>query len=270
MEKILKDAISAAQQAGNVIMKYYNTKLEVKHKSINNPVTKADLAANDIIKNILTSKYPNFGWLSEETKDSKDRLYKNQVWIIDPIDGTKEFIEGIPNFAISIGLVKNHKPILGVLYNPATKELFYGSKNKGSFYNGKKCQISNIQDIEKVKLVISRSEIKAGLWEKFSFKTKNKIEIGSVAYKLGLIAANKYDFFATLKPKNEWDICAGHIIVHEAGGVLKNILDFKSPKYNQIKTLQKPGLVGGNVYMSTTFSKIWNEKNKHGGKNEEC
>ena len=95
-------------------MKYYKTKLEIKHKSVNNPVTKADLAANEIIKKILISKYPNFGWLSEETKDSEHRLNNEYVWIIDPIDGTKEFIEGISNFAISIGLVKNHKPILGV------------------------------------------------------------------------------------------------------------------------------------------------------------
>ena len=260
MEKILKDSISAAHEAGNIIMKYYKTKLEIKHKSVNNPVTKADLAANKIIKKNLISKYPNFGWLSEETKDSEHRLSNEYVWIIDPIDGTKEFIEGISNFAISIGLVKNQKPILGVLYNPATEELFYGSKNNGSFYNGKKCQISTLKNIEKVKIVVSRSEIKAGLWEKFSFKQESKIEIGSVAYKLGLIAANKYDFFATLKPKNEWDICAGHIIIQEAGGVLKNIHDFTTPTYNQKLTLQKPGLVGGNADISSTFSRIWKDK----------
>ena len=126
-----------------VIMHYYKTKLDVTHKSPNNPVTKADYEANEKIKEILTLKYPDFGWLSEETKDSSERLKKEYVWIIDPIDGTKEFIEGIPNFSISIGLVQNGIPILGVLYNPASEELFYAKKNQGSFYNDKlvKCSL---------------------------------------------------------------------------------------------------------------------------------
>ncbi len=261
MNEILKNAIFAAQSAGEIVMSYYKTNLDIEHKSPNNPVTEADLEANAHIQNILTSKYPNFGWLSEETKDSLDRLTKEYVWIIDPIDGTKEFIEGIPNFSISIGLVKNNNPIIGVLYNPATKELFYASKNNGSYYNQELCNCSNLNDISKIKIVISRSEIKAGLWDKYNFKSENKFEIGSVAYKLGLISANKYDFFATLKPKNEWDICAGHIILEEAGGVLKNIKTFESPIYNQENTLQKPGLVGGNINISRSFSNIWNNKN---------
>ena len=128
MNKILEDSIYAAQIAGDVVMSFYQTKLDIKQKSPNNPVTKADLAANKKIKDILTSAYPNFGWLSEETKDSSERLNKEYVWIIDPIDGTKEFIEGVPNFSISIGLVQNGAPIIGVLYNPASKELFYGHK----------------------------------------------------------------------------------------------------------------------------------------------
>ncbi len=261
MDKILEHSIDAAKIAGETIMKFYKTQLNVREKSPNNPVTKADIAANDKIKDLLTSRYPKFGWLSEETKDSLDRLNKEYVWIIDPIDGTKEFIEGIPNFSISIGLVKNEIPIVGVLYNPATKELFYAQKNKGAFYNNNLVKCSKKNDIRNINIVVSRSEMNAGLWDKYSSTTKYKIEIGSVAYKLGLISASKYDFFATLKPKNEWDICAGHIILEESGGVLKNIENFKSPIYNQKNTLQKPGLVGGNLDLCKSFSTVWNKNN---------
>jgi|TARA_B100001741_G_C16553161_1_gene600616 myo-inositol-1(or 4)-monophosphatase len=261
MDKILEHAIDAAKIAGKTIMRFYKTQLNVREKSPNNPVTKADIAANDKIKDLLTSQYPKFGWLSEETKDSLDRLNKEYVWIIDPIDGTKEFIEGIPNFSISIGLVQNEIPIVGVLYNPATKELFYAQKNKGAFYNNNLVKCSKKNDIRNINIVVSRSEMNAGLWDEYSSTTKNKIEIGSVAYKLGLISAGKYDFFATLKPKNEWDICAGHIILEESGGELKNIENFKSPIYNQKNTLQKPGLVGGNLDLCKSFSTVWNKNN---------
>ena len=263
MEKILKNSIFAAKSAGQIIMKYYKTKLDVTHKSPNNPVTKADYEANEKIKEILTLNYPDFGWLSEETKDSSERLKKEYVWIIDPIDGTKEFIEGIPNFSISIGLVQNGIPILGVLYNPASGELFYAKKNQGSYYNDKLVKCSLKKNISNISTVISRTEVNAGLWDKYDKTTKNKIEIGSIAYKLGLIAAGKYDFFATLKPKNEWDICAGHIILEEAGGCLKNIYNFKSPIYNQKNTLQTPGLVGGNINLCKSFSNIWKKDNNN-------
>ena len=137
MNTMLQNSIYAAKSAGQIVMNYYKTKLSVTHKSPNNPVTKADFEADEKIKDILTSFYPDFGWLSEETKDSSERLNKEYVWIIDPIDGTKEFIEGIPNFSISIGLVQNSLPILGVLYNPATEEIFYAKKNQGAYYNNK-------------------------------------------------------------------------------------------------------------------------------------
>ena len=263
MDKILKNSILAAKSAGHVIMKYYQTKLDITHKSPNNPVTKADYEANEEIKKILTFNYPDYGWLSEETKDSPERLKKEYVWIVDPIDGTKEFIEGIPNFSISIGLVQNGIPILGVLYNPATEEIFYAKKTQGAYYNNKLVTCSLKKDISDICTVISRSELQAGLWNKYNNATKNKIEIGSVAYKLGLISAGKYDFFATLKPKNEWDICAGHIILEEAGGCLKNINSLKSPIYNQANTLQTPGLVGGNITLCQYFSNIWKNNNKN-------
>ena len=261
MEKVLDLVKKASMLAGQKIMKYYKTKLIIKNKSANNPVTVADFESNKIIYEFLTDNYPEFGWLSEETRDTPKRLKKEFIWIVDPLDGTKEFIEGIPNFAVSIALVLNNKPIIGVLYNPATEELFYAQKDRGAFYNNDQIQCSKQSIINNIDIVVSRSEIKAGLWNKYNSTTKNRTEIGSVAYKLGLVAAGKYDFFATLKPKNEWDICAGQIILEEAGGFLMNITNMSIPIYNQKKTLKTPGLIGGNLNLCKSFSTIWLKNN---------
>ena len=112
----LKITIKAAKEAGDVILKYYKSKYEIKDKSYHNPVTTADKEADETIKKILMNNFPDYGWLSEETVDSSERLLKEKVWVVDPLDGTKEFIEGIPNFVVSIGLVKEGNPILGILH----------------------------------------------------------------------------------------------------------------------------------------------------------
>ena len=113
MNKILPIVTIAAHEAGEIINSFFHSQYEVKMKGKGNPVTEADIAADDKLKEILTSEFPEYGWLSEETRDTPERLTKNRVWVVDPIDGTKEFVEGIPNFVISIGLVENGIPILG-------------------------------------------------------------------------------------------------------------------------------------------------------------
>ena len=261
MQKILKCAQFASIEAGKEIMKYFETNLTIRQKGFQNPVTEADLSANKIIHKILIGVYPDFGWLSEETKDSSNRLNKEYVWVVDPMDGTKEFIEGIPHFVVSIGLVKNGAPIIGVLYNPVTEEIFYSEKGQGAYYNHKPIKCSTNEEMNEIDIVVSRSEIKAGLWKEYNNVFKNKHEIGSVAYKLGLVASGQYDFFVTLKPKNEWDICAGQIILTEAGGILRNIDSFKPPKFNQKNTLQKPGLLGGNLSICSSFYNKYKKQN---------
>ena len=136
LEDNLALAKNAAKKAGTVAMSFFQTsKYKIKDKSFNNPVTTADHQANKVIKDILFQSDSSCGWLSEETVDSDDRLANDYVWIVDPIDGTKEFIEGVPQFSISIALVHLGEPIIGVIYNPSTNELFSASKNMGSFYN---------------------------------------------------------------------------------------------------------------------------------------
>ncbi|HEX9446161.1 MAG TPA: inositol monophosphatase family protein, partial [Candidatus Binatia bacterium] len=118
----LETAERAAREAGAVVMGYYGKKYHIEQKSKNNPVTVADLEANRKIQEVLLGRYPEDGWLSEESKDNSDRLRAPRVWIIDPIDGTREFIEGIPQFSISIGLAVAGRPVVGVVYNPAQEK----------------------------------------------------------------------------------------------------------------------------------------------------
>ena len=139
--------------------------------------------------------------------------------------------------------------------NPSTNELFSASKNMGSFYNDErvKCLDQNKESIA----LVSRSEVKRGLWDEYKNNFKDLRPIGSVAYKLGLIGAGKGDVFATLRPKNEWDICAGHCIINESGGVLFD-LHGKSIKYNQKNTLIQPGLIAGSKNKVDSLLKIIN------------
>ncbi len=256
LEDNLALAKKAAKKAGSVAMSFFQTsKYKIKDKSFNNPVTTADHQANKVIKDILFQSNSSYGWLSEETVDSDDRLGNDYVWIVDPIDGTKEFIEGVPQFSISIALAHLGEPIIGVIYNPSTNELFSASKNMGSFYNGErvKCLDQNKESIA----LVSRSEVKRGLWDEYRNNFKDLRPIGSVAYKLGLIGAGKGDIFATLRPKNEWDICAGHCIINESGGSLFD-LHGKLIKYNQKKTLIQPGLIAGSKNKVKSLLKIIN------------
>ena len=239
-------AVEASREAGICILNYYKADYEIRDKSYHNPVTTADHAANDKIKEILLGECPDYGWLSEETADSFDRLDKEYVWIVDPLDGTKEFIEGVPHFVVSIALAKDEDPVLGVLYNPVTEELFTAEKGRGAFLNGEQINCSSKEDVKEMIILNSRSETRRGLWQPYMGVFKELRPIGSVAYKLGLTAAGKADIFASLRPKNEWDICAGNCIINEAGGKLIN-LNGNNVIFNQENTLIEPGLIAGEV-----------------------
>ena len=237
-------AISAATKAGALILNYFESEYEIQEKGFHNPVTTADYVADQSIKETLMKNRPDYGWLSEETVDSLERLKKRKVWIVDPLDGTKEFIEGVPNFVVSIALVEDGYPVVGVLYNPVTKELFTAAKNEGAYLNKTPIKCSSKENLSEMVILTSRSESRKGLWSPYKNIFHKLNPVGSVAYKLGLTAAAKADIFASLRPKNEWDICAGNCIINEAGGKL---IDLKGKRviFNRETTLIHPGLIAG-------------------------
>jgi len=225
-------------------MEYYKADYEIRDKGYHNPVTTADHAADSRLKEILTEARPDYGWLSEETVDSPDRLSKERVWVVDPLDGTKEFIEGVPQFVVSIAMVESGEPVVGVLYNPVTKDIFTAAKGEGAFLNDEPVRCVTKDNVSDMVILNSRSETRRGLWEPFANTFGELRAIGSVAYKLGLTAAGRADIFASLRPKNEWDICAGNCIINEAGGKLID-LNGNIRRYNQEYTIIEPGLIAG-------------------------
>tara|TARA_B100001146_G_scaffold220827_1_gene230117 strand:- start:5691 stop:6470 length:780 start_codon:yes stop_codon:yes gene_type:complete len=246
----------AARNAGKILMKYFSdSNKQVKYKSFNNPVTIADYEADRYLLDFIGGEFPDDGWLSEETVDTKERLNKSRVWIVDPLDGTKEFIEGVPHFSVSIALVEDGYPVVGIIYNPYTEEMFSAEKDKGASFNGSNINISKKEQLKEASITVSRSEYRKKLWEKYSDNFCSIEPIGSVAYKLGLVGANKYDIFSTIAPKNEWDICAGDCIVREAGGLVKTIND-KNIIYNQKKTLVTDPIIATNSILFNSVTDL--------------
>lgn len=206
----------AAREAGSIVMGMFKGKFDVHEKSKNNPVTSADLAANCKIRDIIQEQFPGDGWLSEEDKDNSRRLSFSRVWIVDPIDGTKEFIEGVSQFAVSIAFVVDGRPKVAVVYNPA-EERFYGAEaEQGAHLNGRPIRVTPQNDIDGARLLVSRSEPR----RKFQvFVDRCEIHpVGSIAFRLAKVAGGDGDGTLTFRSIHEWDICAGVLLVEEAGG----------------------------------------------------
>ncbi len=189
--------------------------IEATMKQGDDPVTAADLAVNEVLLDLLPR--PGEGWLFEETADSTDRLGCDRVWIVDPIDGTREFVQGIPEWCISIGLVEHGKPVAGGICNPATGERIVGSIETGVTYTGNRPP-ATATSLSGAVVLASRSEVRRGEWDRFASEPFDVVPMGSVAFKMGLVAAGRADVTWTLVPKHEWDVAAGAALVAAAGG----------------------------------------------------
>jgi myo-inositol-1(or 4)-monophosphatase len=222
MENEKKVLLDAVREAGAAILKLQETGFSVTKKSNHDLLTEADLLANHILHEQLLAAFPADGWLSEETVDDASRLHFPRIWIVDPIDGTREYAEGIPEYAISVALVEAGVPVLAAVFNPATDELFHARKGKGAWLGKHQLSCTTLSD-GKLSFLASRSEFKRGEWDVFRDKYDIK-QIGSIAYKLALIAAGEAHATFSLGPKSEWDIAAGVLLVKEAGGVVTDKL----------------------------------------------
>ena len=147
-EDVFSQAIAITREAGEVIMGFYQGAFEVQEKAPNNPVTDADVAADTLLRTKLLALLPEAGWLSEETIDSPERLEKEYVWVVDPLDGTKEFVFGIPEFSVSVALVQHGLPIFGAVFNPVTDAMFTAVKGQGVFLNGEKTAASTRTELQ--------------------------------------------------------------------------------------------------------------------------
>ena len=230
-ESTLSVARQATLETGAIVREYFNHTFEVKSKGPNNPVTTADLAADRLLHQRLMDAFPDDGWLSEETADAPARLDRRRVWVIDPIDGTKEFIQGLPEFTISVALVVAGQAVLGLVHNPITGELFHALRGGGAFVDGQRAHVSQRAQVNGAQVIASRSEFKRGAFDALQAPLEI-VPTGSIAYKLALVAAGRADATWSQRPKHEWDICAGVLLVQEAGGRVTD-LDGRFHRFNQ-------------------------------------
>jgi myo-inositol-1(or 4)-monophosphatase len=245
LQKELTVAKNAALQAGEIIKKILGQDLKIWYKAIDQPVTSLDLEIDQFLRQELLKKYPEYGWLSEERADDRERLRYERVWIIDPIDGTKALIRRIPEYVISIGLADRGQPVLGVIYHPINNDLFSATINGPALLNDNPVNCSSVSTLIDATIIVSRTELRAGYWD-FSRNAFARIEAsGSVALKIAKVAAGQADLHISFKPKNEWDLCAADCIMRAAGGILVN-WQGNPIQYNCPTPLIEQSVVAGN------------------------
>ena len=254
-------AIKAAQEASNVILDIYQKDYNISTKTDNSPVTDADLESNKIINKILSNT--KYSILSEEDVDDQSRLSKDMIWIVDPLDGTSDFIDKTGEFTIMIALIQNKKPILGVIAWPTEKTLFVAQKNCGAFRysNDKwdKISVTKIENLSKCRTIGSRHHL-SDKEKEFIKKIgiKDFSSIGS-SLKVGKISSGEAEVYITTTNKmKEWDTAASYCIITEAGGKMTDMLG-NQITYNNKNVYHQNGILVTNGFI---HNKIVNEFKK--------
>jgi myo-inositol-1(or 4)-monophosphatase len=236
----------ALRAATEVAGQYAPGKFEVRDHGGRDVVTEVDRRVGDVLRDHLLQ--PGEGWLSEEDPDDRARLACEVVWVVDPLDGTREFVDGLPEWCISVGLVADGVAVVGGTSNPATGETFLGGLDCGVTYNGRTVRASERTSLQDAQVLASRSEYKRGEWECFEGHGFTVKPMGSVAYKLSLVAAGLADATWTLSPKHEWDVAAGVALVAAAGGQVRCLGD-ATVVLNRYRPLLSGLMAGGQQIM---------------------
>ena len=222
------------QKAGKIGLSYFGKNIKNWQKADDTPITEADLAVNDFLETELKSFRPEYGWLSEETTDNEVRLAKQYLWVVDPIDGTKAFINAKPEWVVSVAIVRDSRPILGLIYDPIAEILYFAEQNQGAFSNGVKIEPSQKTNVYNCNILAyefhfermtKRSDY---IWPEMNYDIVN-----SMAMRVVLVASGKFDAMVSFTNKGEWDMAAADIIIHEAGGLITdgfgNLLTYNKP-----------------------------------------
>lgn len=213
-EALLTEAVRAA---GALALGFFRSGVVGRQKADDTPVSDADLAVDKMLRERLTGERPDYGWLSEESIDHPSRLDAARVWIVDPIDGTRAFLAGTPEWTVAAALVDNGQPVLAAVFNPATAEMFTARRGSGAYLNGAPIAVTAPQEIAGCRMIATKGFFKHKIWTTPWPPTEN-VWFNSIAYRLALIAAGRADATLSLTGKSEWDIAGAALIVEEAGG----------------------------------------------------
>ena len=230
---------ATARAAGAIALKYYGGDYKRWSKEGGSPVTEADLAVNRFLHEQLTGARPDYGWLSEESADDPSRLAKDKVFVIDPIDGTIAFLKNRPHFTICAAVVTEGRPVCGVVFNPASNELYAARAGGGARRNGEPVRVGGRDRLEDAAMLGSRDELTRSPWPAMHVQNRN-----SVAYRVALVADGSADASVSLSAKRDWDLAAADIILTEAGGVLTDA--HGAPLLYNRATTRQPSLLAAN------------------------
>lgn len=228
---------SAVREAGKIALQFFSGSYRRWSKPGGSPVTEADLAIDNFLKERLCKERPGYGWLSEESQDDPARLTAARVFVVDPIDGTVAFMKGRPHFTICAAIVEKNRPLAGIVFNPAREECFAAHQGGGAFLNGRTIRAGNRAEIEGCRL-LGNKEIFAG-WPPMHVET-----FSSIAYRVALVAADSFDAMISLTSKRDWDLAAADIVLAEAGGTLVGG-DGRPLAYNRASTAQGATVAAG-------------------------
>lgn len=203
--------------AGEIAMAAFGRGGRAWEKSPGQVLTETDLAVDRALQQHLHHLFPDAAWLSEESLDDGRRLQHRHVWVVDPIDGTRSFAKGLPEFTISVALVEDGVPVLACLLNPATGELFQARRGHGASLNGRRLDMSEPDDPGRARIVLSATERKTRNFNAL-FPNARLTTIGSLAYKMALVAAGRFDAYFSWRGSHDWDIAAALLVLEEAGG----------------------------------------------------
>ena len=256
-----KIAIQAAIEAGKVVMNVYNQNFTSTTKNDNEPITEADIKSNEIIQKIISScGYPI---LSEESIDDKKRLDFNKIWIIDPLDGTTDFIKRTGEFTIMISLLDGQHPILGIIYWPTEDKLFFAQKEKGAYIlnnnTWSKLSVSNISNLSQCKAVGSRYHISENEKKLLELLNISKFTSKGSSLKVADISSGLAElYFTTTNKIKQWDTCASYCLINEAGGKMTDMFG-NDLRYNTEKLNHENGLLVSNGLIHEKTTKIYND-----------
>ncbi len=250
-DRELTAAVRLAREAGQIIETFYQVPTTVKWKDSADPVTEADRAANAYLVKQIASAFPGDGILAEESRDNLARLDKRRVWVVDPLDGTVEFIARNGQFCIMIGLVSDGRPVVGVIYQPVEDVLYAAALGGGAFVEEfgerQELHVSTESEPAQLRPVVSRSHRPPILDDLLrGLGVQKERVVGSLGLKIGLLARGQVDFY--LHPSGgtkEWDTCAPDIIVREAGGVMSDCWN-RPLRYNQREVKRQYGVMASN------------------------
>ena len=249
--ELLKDAV---REAGEIALILQRQGLKIESKAGGSPVTNADLAVDDFLKSRLMAARPDYGWLSEETADTPERLTRTCVFHSDPIDGTSAYMTNSDWWSICAAVVENGRPVAGVVFAPSLGDLYEAAAGQGARRNGEVLQVADRAGVEGARIIAHSRFFDVydwtSPWPPVTAAVRN-----SLALRLAMVAAGEFDATLSLTLKNDWDLAAGDLIVHEAGGRVTDHLG-RSFTYNRPDAQQRSLVCAGPALHSLLLERL--------------